>query len=186
MSDGSLVRLIRPEDPVADFSSGVHALDDFLKRHALKNSVESNSLGKTWLLHRDSADPPEFPPILGFFTLSMSSVESGLVSPVVQKKLPRYPAPVALLGRLAVDLRAQKRRLGAVLIREAFRQVQLAATHLGCAGVLVEAKNADLIRLYEHAGFVLLGPERWPRPLFCPMSTIEKLLRRPPHAAGDS
>lgn len=174
MSAGVL-RLISPDDPVDDFDCGVHALNDFLARHALKNSIRADSPGKTWLLHRTDADPPEFPVVLGFVTLSMSSVESTQVAPLLGR-LPRYPAPVALLGRLAVDRRAQGHMLGRVLLREAFAHVLVASEHLGCVGVVVHAKDEGALRFYERAGFVSLEATGWPRPLFVPLSTIKLLL----------
>jgi len=126
MSAG-LLRLINPDDPVDDFDCGVHALNDFLARHALKNSERENSPGKTWLLHRADSDPAGLPEVLGFVTLSMSNVASDKVASVLEGRLPRYPAPVALLGRFAIDRRAQGRMLGRVLLREAFLHVLEAA-----------------------------------------------------------
>jgi GNAT superfamily N-acetyltransferase len=61
--------------------------------------------------------------ILGFYTLSMASAESSQVAKVLAKKLPKYAMPVALIGRLAVDQRAQGRRLGEKLLIEALRRV---------------------------------------------------------------
>jgi GNAT superfamily N-acetyltransferase len=171
-----LLRLISPGDPVAEFDCGVHALNDFLARHALHNSTRENSPGKTWLLHRADGDPSEFPEVLGFVTLSMSSVASDKVAPHLEGRLPRYPAPVALIGRLAVDLRAQGRMLGRVLLREALLHVVEAAAHLGCVGVMVDAKDERAHHFYERAGFVSLDDHGWPRPLFLPLATVKQLL----------
>ncbi len=45
--------------------------------------------------------------------------------------------PCALIGRLAVDERAQGRRLGEKLLIEALRRIVDAAEILGCIGVIV-------------------------------------------------
>jgi len=44
--------------------------------------------------------------IVGYYTLSSTSVQLGELPEQIARKLPRYPlAPAALLGRLAVDRR---------------------------------------------------------------------------------
>ena len=84
------------------FVCGKHALYDFLRRHALGN--DQNNVGLTYVLEATPAERKQgLPPIVGFYTLSMASVESSDVSWAVAAKLPRYPMPVALIGRLARD-----------------------------------------------------------------------------------
>jgi predicted N-acetyltransferase YhbS len=51
--------------------------------------------------------------------------------------------PVALIGRLAIEHRAQGRRLGEKLLIDALRRIVDAATMLGCMGVIVDAKDED-------------------------------------------
>lgn len=104
--DGYLTELIRPGDAKADFTCGKHALDDYFARHAAAN--DAAGIGRAYVLRRTAAsDDPTLPEILGFYTLSMAHVESSVVAGVIEKKLPRYPMPVALIGRLAIDKRAQ-------------------------------------------------------------------------------
>ena len=46
------------------------------------------------------------PSVLGYYTLSASSISTADVAPKMASKLPRYPQlPVTLIGRLAVDNR---------------------------------------------------------------------------------
>lgn len=175
MSDGVL-RLISAADRVADFDCGVHALNDFLKRHALPNSQAENSPSRTWILPRVPEDPVEFPEVLGFVTLSMTNARSDQLTEAMGVRLPRYPMPVALIGRLAVDRRAQGRKLGRVLLRAAFEHVLVAAQHVGCVGVLVHAKDEAALRFYQRADFVALEESGWPRPAFAALSAIKQNL----------
>ena len=46
----------------------------------------------------------------------MASIASQEAVSVLAKRLPRYPMPVALIGRLAVDERPRRRRLGEALL----------------------------------------------------------------------
>jgi hypothetical protein len=105
-----LTTQIEPIDAKAGFSCGKHSLDDYFKRHAVAN--DRSGISRAYVLRRGSADPPELPTVLGFYTLSMALVESAPLAQVLEAKLPRYPMPVALIGRLAVDARVQGRRLG--------------------------------------------------------------------------
>ncbi len=41
--------------------------------------------------------------LAGFFSLSAGSVSCEDLPPEIARKLPRYPVPIALLGRLAID-----------------------------------------------------------------------------------
>ena len=94
------------------------------------------------------------PTVLGFYTLSMASVPSADVAKAVGAKLPRYPMPVALIGRLAVDRRAQGRRFGEALLVDALRRVVDAASLVACIGIVVDAKNESAARFYERYDFL--------------------------------
>jgi hypothetical protein len=101
---------IEPDDAASGFSCGRHPLDDYFRRHAVAN--DRSGISRAYVLRRGDSDPPELPDVLGFYTLSMALAESTSVAKVLDAKLPRYPMPVALIGRLAIDTRAQGRRLG--------------------------------------------------------------------------
>ncbi len=158
---------IEPADAKAGFSCGKHALDDYLARHAIAN--DSAGIGRAYVLRRGQDDPRSLPPVLGFYTLSMAVAESVQVAKVVEKKLPKYLMPVALIGRLAIDQRAQGRRLGEKLLIDALRRVVDAAGILGCMGVIVDAKDQDAERFYAKYDFVTVTDESWPRRMFLPI-----------------
>lgn len=86
---------IEPADAKAGFSCGNHALDDFFARHAVRN--DEAGVGRAYVLRRDSNDDAALPIVLGFYTLSMASAESSQVAKVLEKKLPKYPIPGALI-----------------------------------------------------------------------------------------
>ena len=95
---------IEPDDTKSGFSCGKHPLDDYFARHALAN--DRSGIGRVYVLRRAAGDPERLPAMLGFYTLSMAAAESTHLSKVLKQKLPKYPMPVALIGRLAVDERA--------------------------------------------------------------------------------
>ena len=162
-------------DVESDFSCGQPQLDDYFKRHALSN--DWRGIGKTFVLHAKETDPKDLPHVLGFYSLSMAELATKLPSRLpraLRKGLPKYPLPVALIGRLAVDHRAQRHGLGERLLGDALARVHAAATLLGCFGVIVDAKDREAVAFYETKyGFVPLDPGgSVPQRLFLPMATL--------------
>ncbi len=94
--------------------------------------------------------------LAGFFTLSAGSVSCADLPETLAKKLPRYPIPVALIGRLAVDADFQGKGLGAILLADACQKVAHASATLAVAGIIVDAKDDAAIKFYRHFGFLNL------------------------------
>ncbi len=94
--------------------------------------------------------------LAGFFTLSAGSVNCADLPESLAKKLPRYPVPVALIGRLAVATEFQRKGLGSILLADACQKVAQASAVLAVAGIMVEAKDKSAETLYKHFGFLTL------------------------------
>jgi GNAT superfamily N-acetyltransferase len=166
-SPGRSTRRIADADLSCGFRSGVHSLDDYFHRHALPN--DQAGIGRAYVLEARAEEiAAGLPTVVGFYTLSMAAVVSGLGS-VTGQKLPRYPMPVALIGRLAVDERARGRRLGEALLLDALERVVSASEIIGCLGIIVDAKDEDAARFYEKYDFVTLVASEWPRRMFLPI-----------------
>lgn len=91
--------------------------------------------------------------IIGFYTLSMSQLDLTTQAPDVQKLYgSRRTAPVALLGRMAVDDRLAPPGTGIVLLTDAIEKAFV--NPVGCIGMVVDAKNAQLVNYYRRYGFV--------------------------------
>lgn len=94
--------------------------------------------------------------LAGYFTLSACSIACSDLPGELARKLPRYPVPVALIGRLAVDTSARGAGLGSILVADACRKVAQASAVLAVAGIVVDAKDESAARFYTHLGFVAL------------------------------
>jgi len=84
------------------------------------------------------------PAVLGYYTLSAHSMERGaLPEEVVKKlKLPKYPLiPATLMGRLAVDLKYQGRRLGEILLMDGLERSYVHSSQVASFAVVVDAKE---------------------------------------------
>ncbi len=105
--------------------------------------------------------------IAGYYTLSAGSVKCSELPVHLAKKLPRYPIPVALLGRLAVATACQGQGLGAILLADACHRVHRASSLMGVYAILVDALNDQAQAFYRHHGFIALPDSlnRWLLPL---------------------
>ena len=169
MDDEPFITRIETSDAKAGFSCGKHALDDYFARHAVAN--DATEIGRAYVLRRSENDALRLPKVLGFYTLSMASVESAQLAKALAKRLPKYPLPVALIGRLAVDQSARGRRFGEMLLMDALQRVVDAASHIGCTGIIVDAKDHDAVGFYAKYDFVTITEEDWPRRMFLAIGT---------------
>jgi hypothetical protein len=100
----SYVEFCGPHHDRKSFDCGKENLNRFLREQARQNA--DSDLGVTKVVVAE----PGASQILAYYTLVTRQVEAqALPSP---PKLPMGPIGIALLGRLAVDLRAQKQHLG--------------------------------------------------------------------------
>ncbi|MGB4923335.1 MAG: GNAT family N-acetyltransferase [Candidatus Nitrotoga sp.] len=144
---------IRPLDAfinAADFQCGSEPLNDYIRRYASQD-VRRN-IARVFIATPEN-DPRQ---LSGFFTLSAGSVSCSSLPASLARKLPRYPVPVALIGRLGVDKKFQGKGLGSILLADACQKVSQASTVLAMAGIIIDAKDDDAISFYKHFGFIPL------------------------------
>ncbi|MBX3192595.1 MAG: hypothetical protein KF819_36760, partial [Labilithrix sp.] len=132
---------------------------------------DAAGISRAYVLRRGAGDPTTLPIVLGFYTLSMAVADAGQVAQVLEKRLPKYPMPVALIGRLAIDHRAQGRRLGETLLMDALRRIVDASSIVGCLGIIVDAKDEDAERFYTRYDFIAVTDDGWPKRMFLPIGT---------------
>jgi len=135
------VRFTAPEKlsdqhAIIEFNCGNHDLNRFLKKHAYINQLSGNST--TYVSCHNSK-------VTGFYTITLASVSHKQAPQNVSEDQPRYPIPVILLARLAVDLQYQKKGLGKGLLKDAMLRAIMVADIAGCRAFLVHAKD-DLAR----------------------------------------
>lgn len=149
------------------FSCGVEALDRYLKTQA----GQDQRRGAASCFVALSTDGE----LAGYYTLAMTSVDLTDLPETMAKKLPRYPKiPAALLGRLAIDQRFQRQKLGSRLLYAAMRQI--VKSNIACAMLLVDAKDEKAAAFYAKFGFLRLGPSRLQ--FFMPIHEIRNLVER--------
>ena len=109
--------------------------------------------------------------VAGFYTLAATSLLLTSIPDDQPKRLPRYPSvPAALLARLAVATSFQGKKLGGILLADAIDRV--ARGDLGAFALVVDAKDDNARRFYEHHGFAAIKDE--PMRLILPIATALK------------
>jgi GNAT superfamily N-acetyltransferase len=126
------------------FDCGEASLDDWLKRRALAN--QSSGASRTFVVADGHGD------VYGYYALAMGAVALGDATSAVRRNMPD-PVPVMVLGRLAVDRRAQGAQLGGALLRDAVERTLVVSENVGVRAVLVHALHERAKQFYEHYGF---------------------------------
>ena len=130
---------------VNDFACGEPSLDEWLKRRALNN--QQSGASRTFVVV-DEADQ-----VLGYYALAAGAVAHQLATGAVRRNMPD-PVPVLVLGRLAVDSRAQGIQLGAGMLQDAVSRAMTVSQNTGVRALLVQALNEQARGFYQHYGFV--------------------------------
>lgn len=143
-SDKPRVEKLTAAHSLADFDCGSEPLNRFLKSFALSNQNSGSSV--TYVALVGSA-------VAGYFSLVVGEAAFDDAPERLAKGLPRYPIPVMIIARLAVDLRIRGRGFGAALLADAMRRTLAVADIAGIRGVVVHAKDAHAAEFYARFGF---------------------------------
>jgi GNAT superfamily N-acetyltransferase len=114
------------------------------------------------------------PVVRGFYSLGASSFAREKLAAEQARRLPHYPVPAALLGRLAVDEGMQGKGLGAALLMDALNRVLLASQTLAVHAMIVDARDGAAAAFYRKYGFIPFADNQ--HQLMLPMATLRQLL----------
>lgn len=141
---------IEPLGPGHDrsaFSCGVPALDRYLREQAGQDA--RRRVAAPFVASNDRVR------VLGFYTLSATSIELTEVPAALADKLPRYPRlTAALLGRLATDLSARGVGLGRFLLIDAITRA--VRSEIASFALVLDAKDETAASFYKRESFIRL------------------------------
>jgi GNAT superfamily N-acetyltransferase len=158
----SVIQLLGAEHCRDGFDCGDLALNEFLLRQA--GQQQRRGFGKTYVVLVDDGVS-----IIGFVTVSAGQVATSSLS--AKAKLPRYPAPILRIGRLAVDSRYQGKGIGQDLLAFALRLAVEFSQRVGLYAVVVDAKHDQAKAFYVKLGFIA-GMDN-SLSLYLPIATLE-------------
>lgn len=126
------VHKLSATDSVEFFDCAHPSLNQFLQRYALVNQKAGSA--QTYVCCKDGK-------VVGFYSLTVGSVEREDAPHRVVKGLARHPVPVMILARLAVDKTYQGKGLGRALLKDALLRTLHVADIVGIRALIVHAKN---------------------------------------------
>jgi len=159
------VRKLAATDQVDGFDCGQAALTQFLQRYALVNQKANSA--QTYVCCQGDV-------VVGFYSLVVGSVDPQTAPSKVMKDLARYPVPVMILTRLAVDKEHQRKSLGKALLKDALLRTAQAADIAGIRCLLVHAKDDVARRWHESWEFEPTPSD--PYHLFLMLKDLKNLL----------
>lgn len=160
---GNIEPLVKAHDR-RNFSCGVDALDEYLRRFAHQHAA--SKISRTYV----AANGAE---VHGFYSLAMSAIRKDNLPAKYVDRFPNFPLPVARLARLAVASSHQRKGLGELLLADALQRCLRLSTEIGMIGVIVDAKDAKARGWYERYEFERLPDS--PLTLWLPTAAIERL-----------
>jgi predicted N-acetyltransferase YhbS len=158
---------ISAEHQIAEFESGEPALDEWLKKRALKSSSGGGSRcfvvcsGKT---------------VIGYYSLSAGAIAHEAAPKNMRRNMPD-PLPALLLGRLAVDHKYHNQGLGSALLRDAMLRSATVARDAGVFAIFIHALHDQARQFYLSRGFVQSPLQ--PMTLMMTMATVQTILIEP-------
>ena len=151
----------------AAFTCGISALDAYLREQATQDV--KRRVAVTYVLTR-----PDSSTIIGYYSISTSSIETTQLPQDITKRLPRYDVlPAMLVGRLAVDQQHRGQGFGGLLLVDALKRCFRLSSEIGAMAVVVDAKDEGAARFYERYGFRRFAD--LPMKLYLPMAEIRQL-----------
>jgi GNAT superfamily N-acetyltransferase len=135
---------------VARFNCGNESLDRWLIRYAGQN--QRRDAARTFVVA--TADGVVF----GYYTLLAGQLDHRAATGETSKGLSRrFPIPVAILARLAVERERHDHGVGAALLNDALARVVHASREVAVRAVVVHAVDENAVRFYERFGFSALS-----------------------------
>lgn len=152
---------ITPEHDLSQFDCGRLSLNEWLRGQALRS--ERDRYARTFV----SCAGPK---VAGYYCTASGGVERAASPGKVRRNAPD-PIPVAIIGRLGVDLRWTGKGLGTDLLHDAFKRIIQASEVVGIKAILVHAIDDEAKAFYmKRAEFIEYPAES--RTLFLPIETL--------------
>lgn len=163
MSEFTPVAVLDSSHDRAQFDCGVEALNVYLRKYALQN--QRKGIVRNYVTCRDSR-------IVGYYSLAYGSAAQADAPPALAKGIGKYPIPVMILARLAVDVRERGQGLGRALLKDATLRTLQAADIAGLKAIFVQAKDEQAEQFYTRWGFIASPGD--PLHLFFPLDPLRR------------
>lgn len=110
--------------------------------------------------------------VIAYYTLVVGNVEWQDCPDEIRKGLGRYPVPVLVIARLAVDSRFHSKGLGIGMLKDAFLRALQVSSIAGVSAVIVDAKDEEAKAYYERKELGFKPMPGDPMRLYLPLGMI--------------
>ncbi len=128
-----------------NFRCGVHDLDNWLVKKAIKNQKKNNT--KVYVINDSNSRG-----VVGYYAIAMGSVQRENAIGNLRRNSPN-PIPMVVLARLGVHVDFHGQGLGAGLLKDCVLRSVNAMNVIGGAGILVHAIDDSAKAFYKKFGF---------------------------------
>ena len=163
MSEYSPVAVLDATHDRASFDCGIEALNAYLRQYAQQN--QKKGIVRNYVTCRGAR-------VVGYYSLAYGSVSQTDAPPLLSKGIGKYPIPLMILARLAVDVSEKGQGLGNALLKDAILRTLQAAEIAGLKAIFVQAKTGEARKFYEKHGFIPSPND--PLHLFFPLDALRK------------
>ncbi len=127
-----------------EFDCGKSALTQWLVDHA--RQAQGSGSARTFVICHDTR-------VVGYYSLTVGQIDTLDAPERIRRGMGRYPIPLVILARLAVDLNYQKRGVGVSLLQDAITRSLSVAEHAGIRALLTHPIDAQADAFYCRFGF---------------------------------
>jgi GNAT superfamily N-acetyltransferase len=162
------VRLLKPDDDVDGFVSGVEMIDHYLARFA-------------WPMHQ-AGGPRTYVAVIdqrviGYYSVASSSIEREDAPERLKAGMGAYPIPVQLLARMGVHQEYQGHGLGRDLLLAALLTTARASELVGVRAVVTHPITRSLTTFYGRYGFKVFNDPNYDLAMYTLMKDVRRTLR---------
>jgi len=146
------------------FSCGVVELDNYIKQYVSQDV--KRKLAVCYALEDEHAN------VIAYYTLSSGSVDLNDIPDDLKSSLKYTEIPVVIIGRLAVHVDYQGKKLGQILLIDALKRIMEISALVGNHAVIVDPINEAAEKFYSKFGFIQLKDSKR---MFLPLKTVAAL-----------
>lgn len=146
------------------FSCGVVELDNYIKQYVSQDV--KRKLAVCYVLEDEHED------VIAYYTLSAGSVDLNDIPDDLKNSLKYAEIPVVIIGRLAVHVDYQGKKLGQILLIDALKRIMEISVLVGNHAVIVDPINEAAKKFYSKFGFIQLKDSKR---MFLPLKTVAAL-----------
>ena len=129
---------------VSNFDCGNEELNEWLKKYA-RQAMASGS-ARTYIVCDDVQ-------VVGYYSLTVGEVNIDQVSERAGKGMGKYPIPVILIARLAVQNSHKGLGIGKGMLKDAIIRSVIVAEQAAVRALVVHAIDEDAFNFYKRFGF---------------------------------